>query len=161
MPDNIFGVPAHPLVVHAVVVFVPLAAFAGLIVALWPAARGRFALIALAIATMAGALVPIATESGEMLERRVPANELVEKHAELGDTLLPFVAGLWLGLAVIVGLRWYATRHEETARGTMVRIAGIVAMVAVVLTAIGSGVQITRIGHSGAEAVWGDVPARR
>jgi hypothetical protein len=36
---TIFGLPAHPFVVHAVVVLVPLSALAGLVVAVWPAAR--------------------------------------------------------------------------------------------------------------------------
>src|SRR5512139_319750 len=104
MFDTFLGVPMHPLVVHAAVVFVPLAALAGLLIALWPAARAKFAPVALAIATVALVSIPLATESGEALEDRVGESKLVETHAELADTLLPIVAGLWLGLAVLVAV---------------------------------------------------------
>lgn len=39
MLDTIFGLPIHPLLVHATVVIVPLAAVLVLLTALWPAAR--------------------------------------------------------------------------------------------------------------------------
>lgn len=39
MPVSVFGLPVHPLVVHATVVFVPLAAVFVLASALWPAFR--------------------------------------------------------------------------------------------------------------------------
>lgn len=35
MFSTIFGLPTHPLVVHAVVVLVPLAALSALVVAVW------------------------------------------------------------------------------------------------------------------------------
>ena len=65
MFSTIFGLPAHPLVVHAVVVLVPLSALAGLVVAVWPAARERYAPVALGIATLALISVPLATHTGE------------------------------------------------------------------------------------------------
>jgi hypothetical protein len=39
--DTLFGVPSHPLVVHAAVVLVPLAAIGTIVIALWPTARQR------------------------------------------------------------------------------------------------------------------------
>lgn len=153
MFNSILGLPAHPLVVHGAVVLVPLAALAGLAV-LWPAGRAKIAPAALALATLAGVFVFVSLETGETLERQVPETDLVETHAELGETLLPIVTGLWLGLAIIVGLAWYVARHQEAAGRTAVRAAGVVALVIVVLTAVGSTVQVGRIGHSGAKAVW-------
>ena len=41
MPDTVFGLPTHAIVVHATVVFLPLAALAVLLHAFWPAARRR------------------------------------------------------------------------------------------------------------------------
>ena len=89
MPDTIGGLPVHPLVVHAVVVLVPLAALL-LVAALASATvRRRAGIVTPVLATVALALVPIATDSGEGLERRLPRTDLIRTHAELGDTLAP------------------------------------------------------------------------
>ena len=39
--DSLFGLPAHPLLVHGAVVLVPLAALGTIVIAFWPAARER------------------------------------------------------------------------------------------------------------------------
>jgi hypothetical protein len=152
MFSSIFGVPTHPLVVHAVVVFVPLAALAGLAVALWPAARARYAPWALAIATVAGVSVPIATHTGELLRSQLGSTPLIRAHAELGDQLLPFVALLWLALAAFVGIDLLGRRRG--VRPGWFKVVGVAASVVAVLAAVGSGVQVVRIGDSGAKAVW-------
>lgn len=158
MFDTVFGVPTHALVVHAVVVFVPLAALAGLIIALWPAARERYGMLTVIVTTIALFAIPVATESGEHLEEKLPTeSSLVETHTEMGEQLLPFVALLWLGVVAVVGLRWWARRNGQTGSGGAVRIVSVIAAVIVVLAAIGSSVQVVRIGHSGAKAVWNGV----
>lgn len=148
MFSTIFGLPAHPLVVHAVVVLVPLAALSGVVVAVWPAARARYAPLALAVATLALISVPLATSTGENLESHVRSNALVEKHTEMADGLLPFVALLWLALAALVAVRvlW---SNRDWAR-FLIGAAVIVAVVG----AVASGVQVARIGDSGARAAW-------
>jgi uncharacterized membrane protein len=150
MFSTIFGLPAHPLVVHAVVVLVPLAALSALVIAVWPAARNRYAPAALVIATLALISVPLATHTGEQLERHVQPSAFVEQHTSMADGLLPFVGLLWLGLAVLVAARWVgATREVSWPR----YLAGGAAVVAVV-GAVASGVQVARIGDSGARAAW-------
>jgi hypothetical protein len=150
MFSTIFGLPAHPLIVHAVVVLVPLAAIAALVVAVWPAARARYAPLALGIATLALISIPLATHTGEQLEKHVRPSALVEQHTEMADGLLPFVGVLWLGLvALVVARRLTASGGVNWAR----YVAGAAAVVAVV-GAVASGVQVARIGDSGARAAW-------
>ncbi|GAA0285978.1 hypothetical protein GCM10009527_097330 [Actinomadura nitritigenes] len=158
MPSTLWGLPTHPLVVHLVVFLVPLTVAATLVVALWPRARRVAAPWVLAVATVAVISVPMATSSGENLESRVPHSALVERHAELADMLLPLAGVMWLGLAVMTGVGWYARRESAAAP----RWAGAVTVAAAVLAiggAAASGVQVVRIGHSGANAVWHDVAA--
>ncbi|MFB4298566.1 DUF2231 domain-containing protein [Actinomadura sp. NTSP31] len=153
MPSTLWGLPTHPLVVHLVVFLIPLTVAATLGVALWPRARKVAAPWVLALATAAVISVPMATSSGENLEERVPHSALVERHAELADTLLPLAAAMWLGLAVLTGVGWYTRRRSATAP----RWAGAVTVAAAVLAvggAAASGVQVVQIGHSGANAVW-------
>jgi hypothetical protein len=150
MFSTIFGLPAHPLVVHAVVVLVPVAALSGLLVAVWPAVRARYAPLALGVATLALISVPLATHTGEQLEEHVRPSAFVERHTAMADGLLPFVALLWLALAVLVGARWLGERRG--IGWSKYLIAG--AAVAAVAGAIASGVQVARIGDSGARAAW-------
>lgn len=148
MPATVLGLPAHPLVVHAVVVLVPLAALSGIVVAVWPRARDRYAPLALGVATLALLAIPVATGTGEGLEHMVHRSALVEQHTHMADGLLPFVIVLWVALAVLVADKWLAKRLSWH------RIAGVAAAVVVVLAAVGSGVQVARIGDSGARAAW-------
>jgi uncharacterized membrane protein len=150
MFSTIFGLPAHPLVVHAVVVLVPLAALSGLVVAVWPAARARYAPLALGIATLALISVPLATHTGEQLEEHVRPSAFVERHTAMADGLLPFMALLWLALAVMVGARRLGETRAVSWSKYLVAGAAVVA----VAGAIASGVQVARIGDSGARAAW-------
>ena len=65
MPESVFGLPVHPLAVHATVVLVPLAALALLAHVLVPAARQRLGIVTPVLAVVALVLVPISTSSGE------------------------------------------------------------------------------------------------
>lgn len=151
MFSTVFGLPAHPLVVHAVVVLVPLAALGGVVVAVWPAARARYARLALAVATLALISVPLATHTGEQLEPHIRPSPLVERHTEMADGLLPFMALLWLALAVLVGVQWY--RGAQRA-GRWPSYVAVVAACVTIAAGAAACVQVVRIGHSGSEAAW-------
>ncbi|GGQ35719.1 putative membrane protein [Actinomadura coerulea] len=156
MPDTAWGLPVHPLIVHLVVFLVPLTVLAALLVALWSKARRAFAPWVLGLATIALISIPVATQSGEHLEEQVPRSSLVEEHAELGDTLLPLVAALWVALAVIVAVGLYLRRKTDRPPN-WTKAVTLVAVVVAIGAAVVSGVQVVRIGHSGAKAVWSDV----
>ena len=66
--DTLFGLPAHPLIVHAVVVLVPLAAIGGIAIALSAWVRAHIGWLVVAFAVAGVVLVPLATGSGEALE---------------------------------------------------------------------------------------------
>ncbi len=89
MPETIGGLPLHPLIVHATVVIVPLAALAVLLYAFVPRFRAWSGILTPATALAAMVLAPLSTSTGEGLEHMVEETALVETHAELGETLLP------------------------------------------------------------------------
>ncbi|MFI2709253.1 DUF2231 domain-containing protein [Micromonospora sp. NPDC018662] len=156
MPDSVNGLPLHPLVVHAVVVLLPLAALGVVALAVRPAWRGRFGWLVVLVAALATAAVPLATQSGESLERRVGDPG---RHAELGDQLLWFALPL---LAVAVALVWLQRRADRpTGAGPAAGpgVPGVVVAVLAVVVAAANLVQVYRVGDSGAKAVWGDLPA--
>ena len=83
------GVPAHPLVVHAVVVLLPLAAVGTLLVVARPLWRRQLGVWVLLLALAGVAAVPVATQTGEQLQRALGGGgPLVEIHEHRADTLL-------------------------------------------------------------------------
>jgi hypothetical protein len=150
--DTVGGIPLHPLLVHAVVVLVPLAALLVLASALSTRFRRWAGLLTPVAATLALVSIPLATESGESLERRVPMTPLVEEHAELGDGLLVLVAAL----AVAAWALWFLDRRARAAGETGRSVLMLVVIVLSVLAVAATVVQTVRIGHSGAKATWSD-----
>ncbi|WP_239335869.1 DUF2231 domain-containing protein [Frankia sp. CiP3] len=112
---KIFGLPAHPLVVHATAVLVPLAALVVAAVALWPALHRRLGPLPLGLAAVALALVPLTTSTGDQLEARLPESPLIARHAELADGLLPWVFGLF---TVSVFVTWLDRRLRKATAVT-------------------------------------------
>ena len=66
--ESLFGLPAHPLLVHAAVVLVPLAAVGTVAIAVWGAARRRIGWIVVALGFVAFGSALLAQSSGESLE---------------------------------------------------------------------------------------------
>ena len=149
MLDTIFGLPIHPLIVHATVVLVPLAAVSVLLSTLWPRFRAWAGWGPAALSVVALALVPLSTSSGEELEHRLGGGSpLIEKHAELGDMLLWWV----LPLAVLAAAAWWLRRSgrlTDARGGLSLALTGLS-----VVAAVGTLVMVVLIGHSGATAVW-------
>ena len=156
MFDSIFGLPLHPLVVHATVVVVPAAAITVLLAAFWPRVRRWAAWLPLGLSVAAAILDPLSTQSGEALEHALPRSELIRAHSEYADGLLPWLGGL---VVVAFGLWWW-TRSERLEPGRFRRLPQwLIAtlMVLAVVVTVGTTVQVVLIGHSGAEAAWDGV----
>jgi len=155
--DTINGLPAHPLLVHVVVVAIPVTAVLAILAVTWPAARRRLGLAPLIAAVIAVVAIPLTTNAGEWLQAHKKPSELISRHAELGDQLIYWVAPLTLLLLV-----WWAIGTAKVAdrlRSKSVaanRIGGVLLTVAIVVLAVGSVVTVYRIGDSGSQSVWHD-----
>lgn len=114
--------------------------------------------LTLAVAVAALALVPISKESGEKLEAHVGENALIERHAELADSLLPWVIGL---VVVAAALLWWNIREKRaaasdssarTAPGRVSRWLPVTLVALAVAVGAGTMVDAVLVGHSGATA---------
>ena len=153
--DELFGLPAHPLVVHAAVVLLPLAALATLAVALIPRARRHYAPVALAVALAALVSVALAQGSGEALEERVIETELVEAHTDQGESVLPWAIATAVMAAAVTGAAAVSRRWPNVnARTLTVGLA-----LAATVSGVGSTWTVIDVGHSGAKSAWDDTPA--
>lgn len=144
---DFFGLPLHPLVVHAVVVLLPLAAL-GVIacVLIGRLRRGYAGLTLLGLAAGTGAAWGAAL-SGHALAERVgtPA-----AHMAWGEWL-PRVATVTLVVAAL----WYFLQRGKDRPAPLARVLGFVAAA---LSAACIALTVL-VGHSGATAVWGGTPA--
>jgi uncharacterized membrane protein len=150
--NTINGLPIHPLVVHAVVVLLPLAILGTIAIAVRPTWRAKYGVEVVAIAAVATALIPVATSSGESLEQHVGDPG---KHAQLGDQLIWFALPPLVLLVAMVYLDRRARRTEAVEPQNTTSAFRAVAALAVV-AALAAGVQVYRVGDSGARAAWGD-----
>ncbi|WP_035302855.1 DUF2231 domain-containing protein [Actinokineospora inagensis] len=150
MPEFINGLPVHALVVHAVVVLIPLAVLGAIVIAVWPAARRRIGWIVVGFAAVGTILTPIATDSGESLERRLPESDLIKAHSELGDLLIWFALGLLIAVAALMVVETIPAR-------AWTKPAVIALAVLSIATGVAAGVHVYRVGDAGAKAVWNGI----
>ena len=145
MLDTFFGLPIHPLIVHATVVVVPTAALAVVLAVFWARFREWAGAAPMGLSALAVLLTPLSTSSGESLEHRLSGTSLISDHARLGDLLIWWV----VPLAVVSAGSWWLRRRSAT--GGLVTW-GLPALSVVV--AVGTLVTVALIGHSGAKAAW-------
>ena len=150
---ELFGLPAHPLIVHAAVVLLPLAAITTFVCAVVPRARRYYAPVALGLALVATLAVGLAQGSGEELEDQVKETELVEVHTEQGEQVLPWAIALTLTAAAVTAIPFLERRRPTLPASP------ITAAVVVISFIVGVGViwTVIDVGHSGAKATWEDV----
>lgn len=173
-PDTINDLPAHILLVHAVVVLVPLTALLAAGASVWPDLRTRLGVALPVLGLVSLVLVPLTTNAGEyLLEKRygvdsgdvdtLPAEASnIKDHVELGEDLLPWVIGLFVITLVVwaLGLSVVRSRLYGTGPGTAANPGRkplvVTVIVAVLAFGVGVGVvqHVIRTGDSGSQSVW-------
>lgn len=142
---EIGGLPLHPLVIHATVVFTPLAALCALAYAAVGRWRARLRWPTVALAVVATASVVVAYLSGNnLLDNRpeLATKPLVQSHQARAEVLI------WVGLAfgvVTVVAGWLHSRSG---------VVGGVLRATLAAAALALLVQVVLTGDAGARAVW-------
>ena len=158
MLTEIAGIPSHPLLVHAAVVLLPLAALALVLAAWWPAARARLGVGLPVLALVAALSCYLAKESGERREQRpsmAGMREQIAGHETQGTAtfywslaLLVISVLVWAGSSAAVASRISALTVLSGRAGTVV--LGVLSTVTAVACLWG----VIAAGHSGATMVW-------
>jgi hypothetical protein len=159
MFDKIGDLPLHPLVVHAAVIGVPLAALLALLFA-FPKTR-EWARWPLAITVVgATAVTFVARQSGLALEAALgikpgnPVGDLIVQHSLLANQLFYIMIGLTvIGLlnVLLVSKRSSDGADGAAKQSAILRIGLPILLVAAAVVAL---VWIVRVGDLGARAVW-------
>ncbi len=145
MFDTVLGLPVHVLVVHGVVVLLPLVA---VVTVLWAFREDAPRLVGWAVIAanlVVAGMTFVAKESGEALQERL-GGQIADEHAEIADVLPYFALALLFASVIMQALRSRNIHVPQRLPGVL---TAVVALVAVLWT--------VRAGHSGSEAVWGEV----
>lgn len=147
----VLDLPLHPLVVHGVVVLVPLAALLMLLAVLVRPLRRICAPVGAVLAVLGAVTALIAERSGRTLAHSVG---VPIDHEPWGLPTVYTAAGFAV-LAVI----WHLMQRRGGRRRdtTPVRVLGALTL----LAALGATTLTILAGHSGAEAVWGEIQTMR
>jgi cytochrome b involved in lipid metabolism len=141
--DTIGGLPLHPLTVHAASVLIPLSAIALVLLVFVPKWRKAYFPLTIGALAVSVGLAFAAKQSGEALAARVGNPG---EHQALGDLLFPASIGLFF-----LGLAFYFFTKTKNPKWSLQLAGGL-------STAAVAGVVILSVlvGHSGAEATWGN-----
>lgn len=141
---ELFGTPAHPLLVHIPIVVLPLLAALAIAMAVKQQWRPRL-LWWLVGATLINALVTFwATRSGERLEDALQPTlgSKINRHQQLGEQTAVLAAIFFVGSGLLLALDRWLTRFSRAG-------AWVLAAIGVV-----TAVWVLRTGHEGARIVW-------
>jgi len=154
--NEILGIPAHPLLIHAAVVFLPLLALAAVIYAVVPKLRNRIGWVTFLLAIAGPISALLAKLSGERLrDRLIAANfppEILDKvntHMDYGDRTWWF--SLALGIVTLALIFTTSGNRHAPKVPTWVNLALSVVVIAL---AVGTAIYVFLTGDSGAHAVW-------
>lgn len=150
--NELFDIPAHPLLVHAPVVFVPLLFLISIAVAARPSWRRHAPWLAIALFFTAIATF-LAKGSGEKLEARLQLGKAIQQHADLGEMTAILVFLQFLAAAVLAFFVWKGKAVESSLRKLIMPMA----VVTVILGGL-STLWMVRTGHEGARVTWEQTP---
>jgi hypothetical protein len=162
VPNDLFGLPAHPLLVHVPVVLVPLATIGALVALFVPRWRSWLLPVTAIGATIGIVGVQLAMWSGENLQADGEEGALVERHIQLADQTRPLVALFFVAAVAVAVVAWLAQRRSVAdGPGTPRRPSTLARLVVPlcalsVLTGVVATVWITQAGHAGSKSVWHD-----
>jgi hypothetical protein len=146
-----FGLPAHPLIIHVPVVFIPILGLAVLAVAFQARWLERYGVLIAAFSVVTLAATLLAVGAGEAFRddraARGPGDAVEEQtlhdHADAGITVRLTMVLL---TALLVGLP-FARRLPNAARIALRVLAVLLALTAIVM--------VVRTGHLGSKLAWG------
>ncbi|MEV4538892.1 DUF2231 domain-containing protein [Asanoa sp. NPDC049518] len=162
MLNNILGIPAHPLIIHVAVVFIPLLCLGAVVYAVVPRVRGKIGWAVGALAVISPIAAWFAMESGENLRDRLVAagfsQEILDKvnqHQSYGDRTWWFT----LALGVVTLVLLFVTSGSRRAPHHLPIGVTLAISVVVIALAVATAIYVFLTGDSGAHAVWeGAVP---
>ena len=147
---EINGVPLHPLVVHAAVVFGPLAALSALAYVGLPKHRDKLRWVTLVMVLIGLGSIWAAYLTGDNFygsDRFARVSGDLEEKIEHHESLAGVLRWITTGFALVTVISVWQHRREGAARYAL----GILVVIGALLTLVWT----VRTGDAGAQSVWG------
>jgi uncharacterized membrane protein len=145
------GLPAHVLLVHAIVVLAPLTAVLAILSGIFPPVRRRLIWLVLVLALITAALTPITADAGEWLfDRQHDHTAILQTHQERGEKMIYFAIALAVVAIVLAILHMREGRAEKRRVG-----ANLVVAILALAVGVSSIIFVYMVGDAGAQSVWG------
>jgi hypothetical protein len=162
---TLFGLPAHPLLVHVPVVLIPLVGIAAIPMAFSRRVRDRLGWIVIGLTIIAGIGTQLAVMSGQALRHSVPPSTALTSHVHMAESLRPLVLVLFVflvalmlsdGVPQLIVDRVPQLSPDSLGRLSPERYRWLTPAVGLltIVVAIGANLRLIQIGHSGASATW-------
>jgi uncharacterized membrane protein len=168
--DEIMGLPAHPLMVHAPVVLIPLTLLVALVYSFVPPARARLGWLLVLLSLAGAGTAYVAAESGSRFAVKLGgATPAISEHEDFGQMLRNLAALLAL-VAVILVLVDRARHRRRRLQfaddgsphtyararsgGVLLVVVSVVLTLGLLAVAGGAGYYVYQTGHTGAKMVW-------
>lgn len=135
------GLPAHPLIVHSVVVLLPIVAIFLLVSLYKKELIRKYHLYLVGILGLVTIGVIAAKSSGDSLSAAVGLPKL---HAEWGNNLVPLAMALFVAFSALAFFSVY--KKIAVISKVMTFVVGLLSVASLGMTYV--------VGHSGAESVW-------
>ncbi|MFD2675527.1 DUF2231 domain-containing protein [Gulosibacter bifidus] len=151
------SLPLHPLLVHAAVTAIPVAAIAAICFVLVPSWRWALRWPTTVVSIIAAVTLFVTRQTGEQL---AAAGEEGERLIEIHQQWANFLTVSTIGLVGLVLLAWWILPVQSPLASGRGAVAGryakfhLVLVVLVILAAVATIVFTVLTGHSGAVAVW-------
>ena len=151
--SKLFGLPAHPLLVHVTIVLIPLAAITA-IISIHKKYRREMLLVTAVMAVIGAAFLFLAAGAGESLQHDLPRSRAIHEHAESGEKSQgPTAVFAFVAVGAVLSLE--ASRRKFVYRGkTLPKWAATAFLALTVVGGVASTVAVSQAGHSGAKSVW-------
>ena len=154
MPETVFGLPLHPLVVHGGAVLVPLTALLAVIIAVSQEKRGRWGTLTWLMATAALGATIVAKLSGETLaDSLYPEVKplATAQHADNGASSVWFMLALWLAVSAVLLIDLDRRRRGGVGNAILPTVIAVLTIVA----AMAATGQVALTVWTGAVSRWG------
>jgi len=142
-----FGLPAHPLILHVPVIFIPILGLAAIALAIWPRERFLLPVAAFSVVTLAATMLTVGAGEAFQADRaaQMPGeiSPTLQNHMDAGRALR--ITMILLTLMLVASL--FAKRWPAGVRVGLRVLTVLLAATAVFF--------VIRTGHLGAKLVWG------
>jgi len=160
MFEEVLGIPAHPLLVHAAVVFVPLQVLFAIAYAFLPRLRPKITWAVVALTVIGPIAAWFAKLSGQAFRARLVENGLtdatflgkIDAHQDFGDATAWATLVLSALTIILMLVQRRATGDAAYTGGNA--IVGWILKILLLGIALATGYYVFRTGDSGAHIVW-------